>query len=299
MGNNRPAFFYLSYLSLQSYIKKQQKRFDVLRLRQRSQTGEENFLGAQVGGDHTKGRMLLRAASLRLVRRASRGSHSGTDPLSVVAAVRADHSAATYSTRRLAVLGGAALCGYWAYGKASNGYAYVQLGAAATEQLFMQGLEGTVELEMTLRPFSSVGELRGNLTPVSPTSPWLPRSPPGPRNGASSKEARSHQSFSLISHPPGHPRSRDQQHQQPEPVPTVRHVGVLPPLHISALGSLWSPGLSAACQYLLGESLTLCCTKSRGETKFFPRAGGGEPWTLDGSYVGGRLVRGAARPPSE
>ena len=130
-------------------------------------------MGAQVGGDHTKGRMLLRAASLRLVRRASRGSHSGTDPLSVVAAVRADHSAATYSTRRLAVLGGAALCGYWAYGKASNGYAYVQLGAAATEQLFMQGLEGTVELEMTLRPFSSVGELRGNLTPVSPTSPWL------------------------------------------------------------------------------------------------------------------------------
>ena len=199
--------------------------------------------------------------------------------MSVVAAVRADQSASTTSTRRLALLGGAALCGYWAYGKASNGYAYVQLGAAATEQLFMQGLEGTVELEMTLSPFSSVGELRGSLTPVSPTSPWLPRNPPGPWSGTSSKEARSHQSFSLISHPPCHPRSRDEQQPQQEPLPTVRHVGVLPPLLLSALGSLWSPGLSAACQYLLGESLTLCCTKSRGETKFFPRAGGGEPYS--------------------
>ena len=172
----------------------------------------------------------LRAASLRLVRHASRGSHTGTDPLSVVAAVRADQSHASGSRVRLALAGGAVLCGYWAYGKASNGYAYVQLGAAATEQLFMQGLEGTVELEMTLRPFSSVGELRGSLTPVSPTSPWLPRNPPGPWSGTSSKDARSHKSFSLISHPPGHPRSRaDEQYgQQPgEPVPTMRHVGVL------------------------------------------------------------------------
>ena len=30
---------------------------------------------------------------------------------------------------------GAMLCGYWAYGKATNGYAYVQHGAAATDQL--------------------------------------------------------------------------------------------------------------------------------------------------------------------
>ena len=85
------------------------------------------------------------------------------------------------------------------------------------------------------------------------------------------------------------------QQQREAPVPTVRHVGVLPPVHLSALGGLWSPDLAAACQRLLGESLTLCCTKSRGETKFFPKvavAGGGEPWTLDGSYVGGRLVRG-------
>ena len=220
-----------------------------------------------------QGRMLLRAASLRLVRHASRGSHSGTaDPLSVVAAVRADQSLASGSRVRLAIAGGAALCGYWAYGKLSNGYAYVQLGAAATEQLFMQGLEGKVELEMTLRPFSSVGELRGSLTPVSPTSPWLPRNPPGPWSGTNSKEARSHQSFSLISHPPGHPRSRgDEQRstEQREPVPTVRHVGVLPPVHLSALGSFWSPGLSAVCQGLLGESLTLCCTKSRGETQFY------------------------------
>jgi hypothetical protein len=194
------------------------------------------------------------------------------------------------------------LCGYWAYGKATNGYAYVQLGAAATERLFMQGLEGTVELEMTLRPFSSTGELRGSLTPASPTSPWLPRNPPGPWNRASTQGPRSHPSFSLISHPP----DQQQQQQHAAPVPTVRRVGVLPPVHLSALGGLWSADLAAACQRLLGESLTLCCTKSRGETKFFPRlAGGGEPWTLDGSYVGGRLVRGdprgerGARPRSE
>ena len=235
--------------------------------------------------------MLLRSASLRLVRHASRGRHSGTDPLSVVAAVSAEDASVASSTRRLALTGGAMLCGYWAYGKATNGYAYVQLGAAATEQLFMQGLEGTVELEMTLRPFSSTGELRGSLTPASPTSPWLPRNPPGPWNGTSTQGARSHPSFSLISHPP----DQQQQQQREAPVPTVRHVGVLPPVHLSALGGLWSPDLAAACQRLMGESLTLCCTKSRGETKFFPKvavAGGGEPWTLDGSYVGGRLVRG-------
>ena len=71
------------------------------------------------------------------------------------------------------------------YGMATTGYAYVQLGAAATEQLFMQGLEGTVELQLTLRPFSAVGELRGPLTPVS-------RPPSRPC-------AQNHQSFSLIS----------------------------------------------------------------------------------------------------
>ena len=79
--------------------------------------------------------MLLRSASLRLVRHASRGRHSGTDPLSVVAAVRAEEASVASSTRRLALMGGAMLCGYWAYGKATNGYAYVQHGAAATDQL--------------------------------------------------------------------------------------------------------------------------------------------------------------------
>ena len=79
--------------------------------------------------------MLRRAASLRLVRHASRGRHSSTDPLSVVAAVRAEEASVASSTRRLALTGGAMLCGYWAYGKATNGYAYVQHGAAATDQL--------------------------------------------------------------------------------------------------------------------------------------------------------------------
>ena len=74
-------------------------------------------------------------------------------------------------------------------------------------------------------------------------------------------------------------------------------------VHLSALFGLWSPGAAAACARLLGEgqgeSLTLCCTKSRGETHFFPRAGeGGErgkPWTLDGAYEGGRVVRGGGK----
>ena len=243
--------------------------------------------------------MLLRSASLRLVLHASRCRHRSTVPLSMASAVTAEEASAASAAQHSAMLtAGAMLCGYWAYGKATNGYAYVQLGAAATEQLFMQGLEGTVELEMTLRPFSSTGELRGSLTPASPTSPWLPRNPPGPWNGTSTQGARSHPSFSLISHPP----DQQQQQQREAPVPTVRHVGVLPPVHLSALGGLWSPDLAAACQRLMGESLTLCCTKSRGETKFFPKvavAGGGEPWTLDGSYVGGRLVRGGGGRSSE
>ena len=162
------------------------------------------------------------AASRRLVRVATRHSSSNFgDPLSVVAAVKAEQSHTRQlvqsHTRRLAVAGCAALSGYWAYGKASRGYAYVQLGAAATEQLFMQGLEGTVELELTLRPFSAAGELSGCLTPVArpPTRP----------------SGQSHRSFSLIAHPPGHPRSKATADAQPlAPVPAVSLIGVLPPV---------------------------------------------------------------------
>ena len=156
------------------------------------------------------------------MRVATRHSTSNVgDPLSVVAAVKAEQShtrqLAVSHTRRLAIAGCAALSGYWAYGKASRGYAYVQLGAAATEQLFMQGLEGTVELELTQRPFSAAGELSGCLTPVA--------RPPTHSSG------QSHRSFSLIAHPPGHPRSKATADAQPlAPVPAVRLIGVLPPV---------------------------------------------------------------------
>jgi len=79
--------------------------------------------------------MLLRSASLRLVMHASRCRHQSTVPLSMMAAVRAEEASAASATQRLALTGGAMLCGYWAYGKATNGYAYVQHGAAATDQL--------------------------------------------------------------------------------------------------------------------------------------------------------------------
>ena len=159
---------------------------------------------------------------------------------------------------------GATAFGCWAYDKASMGYAYIQLGAAATEQLYMQGLQGVVELELTLKPLSSVGELRGALTPVG-KAPTLPG------------YQQQHKRFSLIAHPPGHPRSKTSEEDvsRPEPVSTLRHVHVLPPLHLFALA--------------LGTTSTLCCTKSRTETKYFPRVGAGKPWTLDDAAVQGLM----------
>ena len=78
-------------------------------------------------------KMLLRSASLRLVLHASRCRQRSTIPLSMVAAEEA--SAVSAAQHSAMLTAGAMLCGYWAYGKATNGYAYVQHGAAATDQL--------------------------------------------------------------------------------------------------------------------------------------------------------------------
>ena len=95
---------------------------------------------------------------------AARRAMHGNSGTSLVAAVQAEHS-----QRWSRVLGGAAavLGTYKAYDMATRWYAQLLLGSAATEQLYMQQLKGTVELEICIRPFSRVGELRGLLTPVS------------------------------------------------------------------------------------------------------------------------------------
>ena len=81
-------------------------------------------------------KMLLRSASLRLVLHASRCRQRSTVPLSMASAATAEEASAASAAQHSAMLtAGAMLCGYWAYGKATNGYAYVQHGAAATDQL--------------------------------------------------------------------------------------------------------------------------------------------------------------------
>ena len=150
--------------------------------------------------------------------------------------------------------GGVALAGAcYAYNKTVDAYAYMQLAAAATEQLYMQQLTGVVELELCLRPFSSVGELRGFLTPVAEA----PRTP-GPMQ---------HRAFTLLEPADVSSKSKARHlaaiEQQLPPVPTVRRVSLLFPLS--------------------REPTYLYCRKSReGGTHFFEGASppsGWEGWT--------------------
>ena len=90
---------------------------------------------------------------------------------SLVAALEQEAGPSNASGAGLLVTGGVllaagALC-YLAYDKAVRAYAFTLLCSAATEQLFMQQLEGKVELELLLTPFSSTGEICGLLSPVA------------------------------------------------------------------------------------------------------------------------------------
>ena len=112
---------------------------------------------------------------------------------SLVDAVKASEAA---SAGRLGLAGrrtALAVLGYLLYDAAAMAYARIQLGAAATEQLFMQGLQGTVVLELRLKNLSQQAELRGQLTPVSR---------PAPKGMTTS-----HRDFSILTHAPKAPAS--------------------------------------------------------------------------------------------
>ena len=151
---------------------------------------------------------------------------------------------------------------YLAYEQAVRAYAYMLLGSAATEQLFMQQLEGTVELELSLRPFSPVGELRGLLSPIVEE----PRTP-GPVR---------HRAFTLLEpakvSKSTYNRHRRAAEQQPPPVAMMRYVSLLRPMHLSALFASQA------------QEMRLYCRKSRAQTEYFaelPAGWGG--WTASSS----------------
>ena len=176
-------------------------------------------------------------------------AHGVDSRLSLVAAIEDQHAAWYRNGRRAAAL----LLGCWGYDYASEWSSFIALGSAATEQLFMQNLEGTVELELTRRPFSSVGELRGLLTPIADASR---------AQGASAN----HRRFSLLSKPDGTDSSwRARRHAAAKevelpPVSLVRRVSVLPSIRLSPL--------------LLGDAsqLTRYVRKSRSGTEFLRHA---------------------------
>ena len=90
----------------------------------------------------------------------------------------------------------------------------------------MQRLEGAVVLELTRRPFSSVAEIRGQLTPVS-EAPQVAGS------------GFNHRRIPHLETPPeGTRRARRQAAalaEQLPPVSLTRSVSVLPPLRLSSL----------------------------------------------------------------
>lgn len=183
--------------------------------------------------------------------------------LSLVGAVTAADAAADSSRRRILRGVGAAAVGYFLYDAAITAYARIMLGAAATEQLFMQGLDGEVQLELCLTAFSSQAELRGKLTPVTRKAP--------------AGTYANHKDFSLISYPPKEGRTSSglshdflkmpmdgiQRHIQgknareppPPPVAATRPVSVFAPVHLSAL--------------FLGQKETrLFCRKTKYKTEY-------------------------------
>lgn len=184
------------------------------------------------------------AAPWRLSRRLLCSLPKHQRDLSLVGAVAAADAAAASSRRQILRGVGAAAVGYFLYDAAIIAYARIRLGAAATEQLFMQGLDGEVCLELRLTAFSSQAELRGKLTPVGR------RAPAG--------DFANHRDFSLLSYPPpkddrtksglSHdflkmPMDGIQRHVQgkkareppPPPVAATRPVSVFAPVHLSAL----------------------------------------------------------------
>lgn len=150
----------------------------------------------------------------------------------------------------LLIGGGSTILAYLAYNKATHLYATMILGSAATEQLYMQGLEGTVELELRIEPFSTVGELRGLLTPVSERPHTS-----GPVN---------HRAFTLLT--PAEISSKTRR----------RHEAAvqmqLPPVAMTRLVSIYAPAPLSALVTSQAQETFLYCRKSRAETQYFSEA---------------------------
>ena len=178
--------------------------------------------------------------SCRTLLQTRRGLSSGH---SVVAAVEASHQRIGRLLAGLPIL----LLTVLAYEKAARSYAMMILGSAATEQLFMQQLEGVVELELETRNLSTTGELRGLLTPVSEE----PRTP-GPIK---------HRAFTLLEPANVSERTRTRHaamaQEQLPPVATTRHVSMMRPIRLSALIRNQPP------------ETRFYCRKSRSQTEFF------------------------------
>lgn len=147
-----------------------------------------------------------------------------------------------------------------AYSYVAHGYAQLVLGAACTEQLWMQRLEGSVELELRMRPFSSCAEVCGMLSPVLER----PRTA-GPTN---------HRAFTIIDTPDRSAhlsertkeRHRQVTERQLPPTMMQRSVQVVAPL----------PSMSALLRGELFEEMRKFCRKTRdGGTEYFssPPAG--------------------------
>merc|ERR1711871_283513 len=143
------------------------------------------------------------------------------------------------------------------------------LGSAATEQLWMQRLEGDVELELKMTPFSQAAEIRGTLSPVH-TKPHV-------QTGAVN-----HRGFTLLEAPSGssglseHTRARQREmaKDQLPPVMMQRTIKVLAPL--PNLWSLLQGGSS-------GDGLSIFCRKSRKQTEYFntpPKGFSTQGWGL-------------------
>ena len=183
---------------------------------------------------------------------------------SLVSAVEAAETAATKRKRLLLKGAGLGLLGSLTYDAGVQAYARIILGAAATEQLFMQGLEGEVELELILTNFSSKAELRGDLTPVE--------------RPAARGSFATHRNFSLLKKPPkaggadrsdeeassfklsrAFLRSKASPKEPAAPVASRRLVSVFAPARLSAL--------------VLGlPETSLYCRKSRCKTEYFTGA---------------------------
>lgn len=143
------------------------------------------------------------------------------------------------------------------YDYAAQCYAQMILGAAATEQLWMQRLEGTVELELVIKPLSNIGELRGLLSPVL-DAPQVPQHLQGIMN---------HRAFTLLesSEIAGRSglssRTRERHAEinrnQLPPVVMRRAVGVYAPINLLSV-------LFGGC-----KDISLYCRKSRAHTEYF------------------------------